>query len=197
MKTGDILKFGAKKSVTLIGGTVQLYKEILKWMLDSCVGKGLAELPIPNDKPFEHMYFLRACANELGCDHLANLANKHMEKITSEQIQPKDVRALWYLDPTDNEMRKFLADHIAIRFFEKKLKDVGPYLALRKEIPDFDKAINDFCATKIAERDEVKQKAYEERKKAWQEGQKAREEKRLQQWALNRYQGNGGYRRGA
>ena len=168
VKVCDIQKAITKKSVIISGVGYEHTKDVLKWMLDSCEGKGLAELPSRLQKPFTYLFFLRATAHEMGCEYLEKEANTAMNRITEVQIHSEDIRALWNLHPADVEMRKFLADHCAIRFWEKRLKAVGVYWALREEIPELNEAINKFCAAKKAERDE-------EKKKLWQERVKERE----------------------
>jgi hypothetical protein len=165
MKVGDIRNAVLKKSVVVVGANVETYKEILQWMLESCEGRGLAKIPTTTWKPFTHLFLLRACAKQIGCDYLVKEANKQMDKIAETQIHSEDVRALWDLSPPDTEMREFLAQHVAIRFWEKRLKAVSAYLTLRMEFPELDKAVNDFCAIKKAERAEEKKKLWEQKKK--------------------------------
>ncbi|OCT46181.1 hypothetical protein CLCR_01258 [Cladophialophora carrionii] len=165
MKTDDILKIGSKKSVTVVGGNFKVWKDMLNWMLASCQGRGLEQIKIPNVKPFTYLFILRACARVIGCEHLVTEANRHMDRIAAVQIHSEDVRALWFLNPPDEEVRQFLADHVAIRFWERRLKAYGAYRTLRMEIPEFNRAIDDFCAMKKAERAEEKKKLWEQRKK--------------------------------
>ncbi|EXJ54054.1 hypothetical protein A1O7_09391 [Cladophialophora yegresii CBS 114405] len=165
MRTDDILKNGSKKSVTVVGGNFKVWKDILNWMLASCEGKGLEQLKIPNVKPFTYLFILRACARVIECEHLVTEANRHMDRIAKVQIHSEDVRALWFLNPPDAEMRQFLAEHVAIRFWEKRLKAYGAYRTLRTEIPEFNQAIDEFCNMKKAERAEEKKKLWEQRKK--------------------------------
>ncbi|KAJ9614265.1 hypothetical protein H2200_002401 [Cladophialophora chaetospira] len=194
LKTGDILKVGTKTSVTVVGGNFNVWKGILNWMLECCNGAGLARLQIPEIKPYTYLFLLKSSAIEIGCKYLPNETHQKMAKIEEGQIHADDVRALWFLDPSDDDTRKFIADHVAIRFWEKKLKDWGAYQALRKEIPDLDKKINEFCEEKKAERaaenqarwDQIKaeRKAAraEENKQKWEQIKKERDEANKRYW---------------
>jgi hypothetical protein len=181
MKTCDILTIGSKKSVTVLGGNFRVWKDILNWMLASCEGRGLEPLKTPTVKPFTYLFILRACARVIGCDHLVTEANNQMNRIASVQIHSDDVRALWSLNPPDAEMRQFLAEHVAIRFWEKRLKAHGAYRTLRMELPEFNRAIDEFCNIKKAER-------LEEKKQLWEQRKKEQE--------IKRAMGYGGYGRG-
>lgn len=170
MKVGET----QSKSITLTGGHFQVYKDILTWMLASCDGKGLAPLPTRPQRPFTYLYWIRACAKALGCVYLVIEADKKMTRITEGQIHTEDVRALWFMPTADDEMRKFLIEHLAIRFWERRLRTNGAYWALRAEIPELDEGINSWINIKKVERAEEKKKLWEDRKKEHEAKQELR-----------------------
>lgn len=161
VKIGEI----QAKSITFTGGYFQVYKDILTWMLASCDGKGLAPVPTRPMRTFTYLYWIRACAEALGCVYLVTEADMKMSRITEGQLHTEDVRALWFMPTADDEMRKFLIEHLAVRFWERRLRTSGAYWALRGEIPDLDQGINSWIANKKVERAEERQKLLDARKK--------------------------------
>lgn len=153
MTVADLRK-PTRKSVTIVGGRFNIHKDILAWMSSCCDGRGIQKFPYPStNKPFTYLYFTRACAAIMGCESLEKEVTKAMERIANAQIHSEDVRALWLLNnPPDEDMQKFLAEHVAIRIWEKRLKAKGAYTTLREEIPEFNRAIDEILALKKAER---------------------------------------------
>ncbi|OAL23454.1 hypothetical protein AYO22_06504 [Fonsecaea multimorphosa] len=136
----------AAGSVVVTGGRHGIWRDIVNWMLASCQGFGFAQTPSQRFKPYSFQYFVRECAASIGCDTLQERANKRMERICVEQVHSEDVRALWLVDPPDEEMKAFLVEHIAVRLWEKRLKAKSAYWTLREEFPDLDARIDTFLA---------------------------------------------------
>ncbi|EXJ82538.1 hypothetical protein A1O3_06351 [Capronia epimyces CBS 606.96] len=155
MKVADLQK-PARKSVSVVGGRFNIHKAILGWMLSCCNGKGIQRFPYPTHKAFTYLYLARACAAIIGCEYLEQEVSKAMERMAHTQIHSEDVRALYLLTPPDNDMKKFLAEHVASRIWEKRLKAKGAYTTLREEIPEFNKAIDDILHGKKEEREKEK-----------------------------------------
>ncbi|KAJ4584783.1 hypothetical protein HRR81_000589 [Exophiala dermatitidis] len=101
-----------------------------------------------------------------GCEYLQHKIEKRMEQMAAGQIHSEDVRCLFLsVEPqVDEDMKKFLAEHVAIRIWEKRLKAKGAYRTLREEIPEFNKMIDGILGKKV-----------EQRKMEWE----ARRKKRL------------------
>lgn len=144
INVADLQKSPGKKSVTVIGGNVVIHKNIINWMLWCCEGRGIRPFANPAFKAFTYLYFARACAVTIGCDYLVNNITKRMDSLSNGQIHSEDVRAFYLMNPQDLEMQKFLVEHVAIRFWEKTLKAKGAYRTLREELPEFNKAIDEF-----------------------------------------------------
>ncbi|KIW87031.1 uncharacterized protein Z519_12328 [Cladophialophora bantiana CBS 173.52] len=58
----------------------------------------------------------------------------------------QDVRALWLVAAPNEERRTFLVAHIAIRFWENRLRAKSAFWTLREEFPDLHDRINLFIA---------------------------------------------------
>ncbi|EXJ78422.1 hypothetical protein A1O1_08822 [Capronia coronata CBS 617.96] len=142
----------AKKSVTIVGGRFNIHKDIIGWMLSCCDGRGMQQFPQPKRKTFTYLYHARTCAAIIGCEYLGQEVTRSMQRIANAQIHSEDVRALYLLDPPDAEMKKFLAEHVAVRIWEKRLKAKGAYATLREELPEFNKAIDEILDAKKAAR---------------------------------------------
>lgn len=149
----------AKKSITIVGGNIEMYKDIVNWMLVSCNGKGIVQLRCPDHKPFTYLYVLRRAAAQIGCELLVRESTRRMEHISAMQIHSEDVRALWLLNPPDSEMKQILAEHVAIRLWEQRLKAKSAYWTLREEIPEFNDAINKILGVKKAEKVKARKEA--------------------------------------
>ena len=145
-------------------------------MLSCCTGQGLKELQhIPrSNKPFFQYYMLKEVAEIIGCSYLEKKLGERMDVLAKTQIHSEDVRALYLALPADHDMRKFLAQHVALLLWNGELKARTAYETLREEIPDFDKDINAVLDPLVAERRE-KNKAERE-----QHYQKLREERKAQ-----------------
>ncbi|KIW77083.1 hypothetical protein Z517_09529 [Fonsecaea pedrosoi CBS 271.37] len=133
-------------SIVVTGGSYGIWRDILNWMLGSCQGFGFAQTPSQRFKPYSFQFFVRECAVSIGCDTLQERATKRMERICAEQVHSEDVRALWLVNPPNEETRAFLVEHIAVRLWEKRLKAKSAYWTLREEFPDLNERIDTFLA---------------------------------------------------
>ncbi len=150
LKVADLQKSAAKKQITIVGGNKVIHKNILDWMVSCCEGKGIQHFDNPPFKVFAYLYFARNCADIIGCESLEKNIIKRMDGLAGTQIHSEDVRMLWLQNPPDVEMQKLLAEHVAIRFWNKTLKAKGSYRTLREEIPAFNKAIDNILNAKKA-----------------------------------------------
>ncbi|KAL2434822.1 hypothetical protein ABEF95_008148 [Exophiala dermatitidis] len=156
MKVSELQRNPIKKSVTITGGRMNIHKHILAWMLSCCespagIQQRFAE---PAMKPFAYLYHARVCAALIGCEYLQHKIEKRMEQMAAGQIHSEDVRCLFLSvdPPADEEMKKFLAEHVAVRIWEKRLKAKGAYRTLREEIPEFNKMIDNILGKKVEQR---------------------------------------------
>ncbi|KIW41306.1 uncharacterized protein PV06_06878 [Exophiala oligosperma] len=150
-KTQDLLNLvPPKKTITIVGGNMVIHKHVLAWMVSCCDGKGLKTFSNPRFKAFAYLYYARSCASIVGCEYLESILGKRMETMANNQIHSEDVRMLWMASPPDAEMKRFLAEHIAIRFGTGTLKAKGSYRTLREEVPSFNKAVDDILNAKKA-----------------------------------------------
>ncbi|KAL8864303.1 MAG: hypothetical protein Q9174_007400, partial [Haloplaca sp. 1 TL-2023] len=102
--------------------------------------------------------------------------------ISAKQVHSEDVRVLYKALPANHDMIKFLAEHVAMLFWNRDIKASPAYETLRQEIPAFDHNINAVMDPLIAqrrennkvERDERIQKLREERRAQNQKEAKAR-----------------------
>ncbi|KAK5258640.1 hypothetical protein LTR99_006503 [Exophiala xenobiotica] len=150
LKVADLRKFAAKNQITIVGGNKVIHKNILDWMISCCEGKGIRHFDNPPFKVFAYLYFARNCAAIIGCEYLEKNIMKRMDGMAVNQIHSEDVRMLWLQIPPDLEMQKVLAEHVAVRFWNKTLKANGSYRTLREEIPSFNKAIDEILNAKKA-----------------------------------------------
>ncbi|KAL2417800.1 hypothetical protein ABEF95_005413 [Exophiala dermatitidis] len=179
MKVSELQRKPIKKSVTITGGRVNIHKHILSWMISCCEGIGIQRFTEPAMKPFAYLYHARVCAAIMGCEYLQHKIEKRMEQMAAGQIHSEDVRCLFLsVEPqVDEDMKRFLAEHVAIRIWEKRLKAKGAYRTLREEIPEFNKMIDEILGKKV-----------EQRKMEWE----ARKKKRLAGQGQGQAQGNHG-----
>ncbi|OAP55696.1 hypothetical protein AYL99_09848 [Fonsecaea erecta] len=131
-------------TVVVTGGSPAIWCDIINWMLASCQGYGFAPTPSAEFKQYSFQYFVRKYAASIGCDTLQKRAEQRMARISMEQVHSEDVRALWLVNPPDEEMRTFLVEHVAVRWWERRLKAKSAYLTLREEFPDLNERINTF-----------------------------------------------------
>ncbi|KIX04122.1 uncharacterized protein Z518_07675 [Rhinocladiella mackenziei CBS 650.93] len=134
-KSASVQKAPAKDSITVVSDKFDIHRDIVSWMLSCCESKGVRPFANPKYKPYSYLYFVHTCAAVLDCEYLEEDANKRMERIAQPQIHSEDVRALYLMNPADNKMRKFLVKHVAIRFWEKRLKAKSACWTLREEDP--------------------------------------------------------------
>ncbi|KIW14696.1 hypothetical protein PV08_07480 [Exophiala spinifera] len=150
VKTQDLKQFPTKKTVIIVGGNMVIHKHMLNWMVSCCDGKGLKAFSNPRFKAFAFLYYAQSCAAIIGCEYLESNISKRMETLAANQIHSEDVRMLWLASPPDAEMQRFLAEHVALRFWAGTLKAKGSYRTLREEVPSFNKAIDDILNAKKA-----------------------------------------------
>lgn len=150
LKTTELKQSPAKKTITIVGGNVVIHKHILTWMVSCCDGKGLKPFCNPRFKAVAYLYYAHTCASIIGCEYLENNVSKRMKTLGTKQIHSEDVRMLWLASPPDAEMQAFLAEHIALRFWNGTLKAKGSYRTLREEVPSFNQAIDEILNAKKA-----------------------------------------------
>lgn len=132
-----------KTSLTIHGGSFSTYKMMVNWMLSCCRGNGIRQWPVVSVGRFTNAYLIRMCSNHIGCDYLVEVATEYMQHLANTQIHSEDCRALWLMTPPDPEMKQFLVQHVASRFWLKTIRGKASYWTLREEIPDLDKAVRE------------------------------------------------------
>lgn len=132
-----------KTSLTIHGGSFSTYKMMVNWMLSCCRGDGMRQWPIVTVGRFTNAYLIRMCSNHIGCDYLVEVTTAYMQHLANTQIHSEDCRALWLMTPPDPEMKQFLVQHVASRFWLKTIRGKASYWTLREEIPDLDKAVRE------------------------------------------------------
>ncbi|EXJ59442.1 uncharacterized protein A1O5_12067 [Cladophialophora psammophila CBS 110553] len=140
------IKNSTHQTIVVSGADGDTWRKILDWMIRCCQGFGYAQVPNRKLKPYAYQFFIHECAASIGCDILKKRARKRMVLLSVEQIHSEDVRALWLVEPPNEKMRTFLVEHIAIRFWEKRLRAKSAFWTLREEFSDLHDRINLFIA---------------------------------------------------
>ncbi len=173
------LNFFFKGRVSFDGGSEEATKNILEWMMGSC-NKGRL-LPYPT-KPSPNLvtYFNAAeTANALNLPMLSTELSQRMGAICAKQVHEEDCKTVFSQYPENHILRKMAATSIGDAVWERhllknandpkyktRLYYANKFFALRKELPDFDAAVNAVIAPKkqelTAAKKELKEKEVEE-----------------------------------
>ena len=127
-----------EKCIVLQGAMPEAFRYLCNWMQACCNAKRKVPFVLPTENIYVRCARVKDAATALRFDDVVRRCHLRMRDFEREQVHSDLITKVYSMQPPYVELRKRVANSIAVALWEKRLNVRHLIEQCRKEIPEFD-----------------------------------------------------------